>query len=201
MSVTDKAGGALVVKNADDADVKTRLREAALELFLEHGFERTTAAEIAAKARVTERTFFRYFPDKREVLFDREAVVREALTASIAEAPDTLGPLDTLLRAFLAFEPMLKDSWSYSKPRQEVIASTPALCERELSKISVLTDALSSALKVRGVPDLQALLAAQVGMAAFVYATRSWLKDPKVGYGERVDLAFRELTVVLAQSS
>lgn len=197
MSVTDKTGVDLVSKNVDG--VRTRLQNAALELFRERGYERTTAAEIAARASVTERTFFRYFSDKREVLFDGEAIVRDALTASIANAPAELGPLDTLFHAFQSFQPMLKDSWSYSKPRHEVISATPALYERELSKIAALADALSAALKTRGVADRRAVLAAQTGMAAFVHATRSWLEDPKVGYGERIDLAFRELKALLAE--
>ena len=137
-------------------DVRTRLQGAALELFRERGYDRTTAATIAARAGVTERTFFRYFPDKREVLFDGEAMVRAALTTSIADAPAGLGPLDTLLRAFRSFAPMLESKWSYAKPRQDVISATPALHERELAKIAALADALSAALEARGVADLRA---------------------------------------------
>ena len=181
-------------------DVRTRLREAALELFREHGYDRTTAAGIAARAGVTERTFFRYFPDKREVLFDGEATVRAALTASIADAPAGLSLLDTLFRAFRSFQPMLEASWSYSKPRHDVISATPALHERELAKIAALTDALAAALKARGVADLRADLAARTGMAAFVHATLAWLDDPTMGIGERFDLAFHELNALLAES-
>ena len=180
-------------------DVRSRLQGAALELFRERGYDRTTAAEIAARAGVTERTFFRYFPDKREVLFDGEAMVRAALTASIADAPAGLGPLDTLFRAFRSFQPALEESWSYSKPRHEVISATPALHEREAAKIAALTDALAAALKARGVADLRAVLAARTGMAAFVYATISWLDDPEVGLDKRIDLAFRELRTLLAE--
>jgi AcrR family transcriptional regulator len=198
LSVTDKAGGWPVTKNEND--VRTRLQGAALELFRERGYDRTTAAEIAARAGVTERTFFRYFPDKREVLFDGEAVVRAALTASIADAPAGLGPLDTLFRAFRSFQPALEANWSYSKPRHAVISATPALHERELAKIAALTDALAAALKARGVADLRAVLAARTGMAAFVHATLSWLDDPAVGLGERIDLAFREMKALLAES-
>ena len=186
-----------MTKKKDDA--RTRLRGAALELFRERGYDRTTAAEIAARAGVTERTFFRYFPDKREVLFDGEAVVRAALTASIADAPAGLGPLDTLFRAFRSLQPALEDNRSYSKPRHEVISATPALRERELAKIAALTDALAAALKARGVADLRAVLAARTGMAAFVHATLSWLDDPTVGLGERFDLAFREMRALLAE--
>ena len=182
-------------------DVRSRLQRAALELFRERGYDRTTAAEIAARAGVTERTFFRYFPDKREVLFDGEAMVRTALTASIADAPAGLGPLDTLFRAFRSFQPALEDNWSYSKPRHEVISTTPALHEREVAKIAALADALAAALKARGVADLRAVLAARTGMAAFVHATLTWLDDPEMGLGERIDLAFRELKALLAESN
>ena len=171
-----------------------------MELFREHGYDRTTAAGIAARAGVTERTFFRYFPDKREVLFDGEAILRAALTASIVDAPAGLGPLDTLFGAFRALQPALEVNRLYSKPRQEVISVTPALHERELTKIDSLTDALAVALTARGVPELRAVLAARAGMAAFVHAILSWLDDPSVGLGERFDLAFGEMKALLAEA-
>lgn len=182
-----------------EEDVRGRLQRVALELFGEHGYDRTTAAEIAARAGVTERTFFRHFPDKREVLFDGEAVLRAGLTASIADAPDGLGALDTLFRAFLSVQPLLEGNRRFSVPRQEVIARTPALAERELAKLSVLGDALAAALVARGVPDLPALLAARTGMAAFVQATVAWLDDPAVSLGERLDRAASALKALLIE--
>ena len=173
---------------AERSEARDRLRTAALDLFREHGFERTTAAAIASRAGVTERTFFRHFADKREVLFDGEPRVRAALT----------GPLDTLLGAFRAFQPMLEEGRSYARPRQDVISSTPALRERELAKLDALADALAAALRARSVPDARAALAARIGMAAFTTAAQSWLDDPAVGFGERIDLAFRDLRALLA---
>jgi len=184
-----------VVKKEDD--VRVRLQRRALELFRERGYDQTTAAEIAARAGVTERTFFRHFPDKREVLFDGEAKLRVALTASIADAPAGLGPLDTLFRAFRSLQPMIEDNRPFSKPRHELISNTPALHERELAKMAALADALAAALKARGVADLRAVLAARTGMAAFVHATISWLDDPVLGLGERLDLAHCELQALL----
>ena len=183
---------------ANGSDIRTRLRQAALELFREHGYDRTTAAGIAARAGVTERTFFRHFPDKREVLFDGEAQVRAALTTAIAEAPAGLGTMDVLFRAFRAFAPMLEANRGYSRPRHEVIAATPALQERELAKIAALTGALADALQARGIAELSAQLAAQAGMVAFVQATLAWLDDPETGFSERLDLAGRELKALLA---
>ena len=191
------AAGGLVARNEDD--VRIRLQRAALELFRERGYDRTTAAEIAARAGVTERTFFRHFPDKREVLFDGAAILRAALAASIADAPDGLGPLDVLFRAFRSVRPTLEDNRPFSEPRHEVISNTPALHERELAKTAALADALAAGLQARGVADLQAVLAARTGMAAFVHAVLSWLEDPGPGLGEHLDLVFRELKALLSE--
>ncbi|TNB46217.1 TetR family transcriptional regulator [Martelella lutilitoris] len=178
-------------------DARVRLQQAALALFREHGYERTTAAEIAARAGLTERTFFRHFPDKREVLFDGEAILRKALTASIRDAPTEARPLDVLFRAFRSVTPLLEANRPFSEPRQEVIAATPALHERELSKMEALAEALATSLKERNVPDRQAILAARAGMAAFVDATVSWIEDPGMTLGERIDIAERDLKAVL----
>lgn len=186
-----------MAKTGDGARV--RLQRAALELFRERGYDRTTAAEIAARAGVTERTFFRQFPDKREVLFDGEATLRTLLTAAIADAPDGLGPLDMLFSAFRSVLPRLEGNLPYAKPRYDVIASTPALHERELAKLAALAAALAAALKARGVADVRAHLAAQIGMAVFVHATLAWLDDPTVGLGQRLELAVRELRALLGE--
>lgn len=174
-----------------------RLQRAAVELFRERGYDRTTAAEIASRAGVTERTFFRHFPDKREVLFDGQAVLLDALTASIAAAPAELGALDTLFRAFRSVTPLLEANRPFSRPRQEVISATPALHERELSKLEAVSDALAYALKARGVPNPQAALAARAGMAAFADATLSWLDTEEPGLAEYLDLVEQALRSLL----
>lgn len=172
---------------------RVRLQQAAVELFRERGYDGTTAAEIAARAGVTERTFFRHFPDKREVLFDGQAVLVGALTASIVDAPAELEPLDTLFRAFRSVTTLLEDNRSFSKPRQEVISATPALHERELSKLEALSEALALALQGRGVPALPAALAARTGMASFAHATLAWLEDGEPGLSHHLELAERTL--------
>lgn len=179
------------------SDARVRLQQAAVELFQERGYDRTTAAEIAGRAGVTERTFFRYFADKREVLFDGQAVLAGALTASIAGAPTELGPLDTLFRAFRSVTKLLESNRSFSEPRQEVISATPALHERELSKLEALSDALALALRARGVSDLPATLAARAGMASFAHATLSWLENDEPDLAERLDSAERALKSLL----
>lgn len=176
---------------------RARLQQTAVELFQEHGYDRTTAAEIAERAGVTERTFFRHFSDKREVLFDGQAVLVSALTASIAGAPAELRPLDTLFRAFRSVTQLLDDNRPFSKPRQEVISATPALQERELMKLEALSDALALALRARDVSSLQAALAARAGIAAFADATISWLENEEPGLAERLDQAEWALKTLL----
>lgn len=183
-----------------DDDARARLQQSALELFGEYGFDRTTAAQIAGRAGVTERTFFRYFTDKREVLFDGEATLHSALTASIAAAPPELGPLKTLFRAFRAAVPMLEGNRPFAKPRYRIIAATPALNERELAKLAALSDALADALRARGVADLPATLAARTGMAAFAHATIAWLGDASIDLGERLNRAERAIQALAAES-
>ena len=173
---------------------RRRLQQAALELFSERGYEQTTASEIAARAGVTERTFFRHFPDKREVLFDGQITLRAALTSAIAEAPETLRPLELLYRAFRSVEQTLEDNRPFSVPRQQVIAETPALQERESAKTAALTEALALALRQRGVDEQLATLAAQTGMAAFHHAVVAWFADPSRRLGAHLDTAFDELS-------
>ena len=179
-------------------DARSRLQRMALELFAERGYDRTTATQIAARAGVTERTSFRHFPDKREVLFDGEATLRAALTASIAEAPADLDPLATLFRALQAMVPALEDNRSFAEPRQALVAATPALRERELTKHAALAEALADALRARGVAPRKATLAAQAGMAAFVHATNAWLDEPEPGLCERIDSAHDDLRELLS---
>ncbi len=88
--------------------VRLRLQQAALELYRERGYDSTTTAQIADRAGVTERTFFRHFPDKREVLFDGEATLGLDLERGVAEAPDGLGPLTILFHAFHVAVPLLQ---------------------------------------------------------------------------------------------
>ncbi|WP_194899430.1 TetR/AcrR family transcriptional regulator [Catenulispora pinisilvae] len=179
-------------------DARRRLQQAALELYRERGFEQTTTAEIAARAGVNERTFFRHFPDKREVLFAGEADLRAALTQAVAEAPDGLQPFEMLLRAFRRAGLILEENRSFSEPRLEIIAGTPTLRERELAKNASLTQALAQALRQRGISDQVADLAAQSGWATFHHALESWIEDPSQSVDEHLAQAFDGLRVLSA---
>lgn len=175
--------------------VRQRLQQAALELFSERGFDSTTAHDIASRAGVTQRTFFRHFDDKREVFFDGEAELRELLTRALAAVPGGVRPLPALKAAFHDVVPLLMRNRPVTEPRARVIAETPALRERSLIKTAVLAEALTDALRSRGVDDRLATLCAQVGMDTFAAATQHWLQDPSVGLHEELDRVFRQLRI------
>ena len=173
-------------------EVRKRLQWAALELYRERGYEETTAAEIAAKAGVTERTFFRHFPDKREVLFDGDTAFIEALKTAIRDAPSPLGPWDTLFLAFNAVKQTFVENRPFTEPRQRVIASSPSLQERATAKTRALTAAVASALCERGLTVPQANLAAQMGMATLSHGVAAWFNDGSIDLGEHIVRAFQE---------
>ncbi|MFE6161185.1 TetR family transcriptional regulator [Streptomyces sp. NPDC056486] len=180
------------------AEARRRLQQAALELYGERGFDQTTTAEIAARAGVNERTFFRHFPDKREVLFHGEADLRAELAQTVTEAPDGLQPLDILLRAFRAVERILEDNRAFAEPRLQVIAQTPALRERELAKSASIIDAMAQALRQRGVADRLAKLAAQTGWATFHQAIQDWIDDGSQSLDAHLLQAFEDLRALTA---
>lgn len=176
----------------DQGNVRRRMQEAALELFLEKGYDGTTAAEIAARAGVTERTFFRYFPDKREVLFN-EAELHARLGAAIAEAPPELGPLEVVVWAFQSVAPMFEENLPFAEPGQAVIAQTPALQERQLAKTAAITQTIAEALRHRGVEPALAGLAAATGMAITGHGLQTWVQDPSSPLVEHLEKALRAL--------
>jgi AcrR family transcriptional regulator len=182
-------------------DVRARLQQAALELYRERGYDEATTAKIAARAGVTERTFFRHFADKREILFDEDPRLRPALVAAVAEAPAGLAPMAILLRTFQFIEPMLEQNRAFTEPRLEVIARTPALRERADAKAASITGLLASALEARGVEPRLATLASQAGMAAFSYAASCWREDPSPGLATHLERAFQTLHDVAAPPS
>jgi AcrR family transcriptional regulator len=185
---------------SNGGEVRRRLQLAALELYQEAGYESTTAAQIAARAGVTERTFFRHFPDKREVLFQGEALLAEALTSATRNAPPTLGPWDTLFVAFKSVEKLFVDNRAFSEPRRRIIANSPTLQEREQAKARSLITALASALSERGVPHPLATLAAQMGMAALSHAFEAWL-DGSGNLEKHLLRAFREVRELSSSGS
>src|ERR1700731_2154882 len=130
-----------------EPDAPGRLAQAAMELYVEHGFEQTTVAEIAARAGLTERTFFRHFADKREVLFAGAGSLQDLLVSTLASTPDSVAPIDAVAAALEAAGARLQERRDHARRRQAVIAANAELQERELIKLASLATALAETLR------------------------------------------------------
>lgn len=159
-------------------NARGRLEAAALELYTERGFDQTTVAEIAERAELTERTFFRYFADKREVLFWGQQALSDLVTAGIAGAPESASPLDAIGQALRAVGPVFEGRHEHARRRQAVIDTNPGLQERELIKLASLAAAMADALRHRGVAEQPATLAAEAAVAVFKVAFDRWIGAP-----------------------
>jgi AcrR family transcriptional regulator len=157
---------------------KERLQLAALDLFLAHGYEQTTVQDIAAAAGLTERTFFRHFADKREVLFVGQDGFAATFLDGAAAAPEGADAFALVVAAIGAAERFFPDERRpWSRKRQTVIDANAALLERELLKRAALGDDLTRAFAARGVPTTDARVAAETGVAAFYLAFRQWIAE------------------------
>lgn len=156
-----------------------RLQQAAMELFTERGYDQCTVSEIAARAGLTERTFFRYFADKKEVLFSGREQLEAILVERIAGAPAELAPLDLATAALEATAPMFEQRRAHARKRAALIAAHAELHERELIKLAQLTDTIAKALTHRDVDPRSARLVAETSMAIFKSAFERWIADPK----------------------
>lgn len=160
-----------------EPNARGRLEEAALELYSERGFDQTTVAEIAQLAGLTERTFFRHFADKREVLFGGEGMLDEIVTRAVAGAEESVAPIDAVAEGLTAIGEMFRGRRDHARRRQAVIAANPGLQERELIKLSRLAAATADVLRRRGVSEPAASLTAEAGIAVFKVAFERWIAD------------------------
>jgi AcrR family transcriptional regulator len=155
-----------------------RLEEAAMELFAERGFEDTTVADIAARAGLTKRTFFRYFTDKREVLFSGTAAFVETFLKGVMDAPADAAPLEAIAAGLDASAAIFEQIPDRARARQALLDANPELQERELIKLAKLSSLGAEALRKRGVGEPAAGLAAEAGMAVLRLSFGRWAEDP-----------------------
>ena len=147
-----------------------------MELFAERGFESTTVAEIAERAGLTERTFFRHFADKREVLFSGASAFQDAIVSAVGEAPEAATPLEAA-RAGLDAAAAQLPAREFARTRQVIITANPELQERELIKLATVSSALAEKLRDRGVEEPTASLTAELAVAVFRIAFERWVAD------------------------
>ncbi len=156
-------------------NARGRLAQAAIELYGERGYDATAVAHIAERAGLTERTFFRHYADKREVLFTGANELQDRLVTSVRDAQLRTGPLDAVASALEATGPFFDELGPFVRVRQQLIEANPELHERELTKLAALAAALAGALRARGVSDPAAELTAEAGVAVFKVAFKRWV--------------------------
>ncbi|MEV5714033.1 TetR family transcriptional regulator [Amycolatopsis mediterranei] len=180
-----------------------RLQKAALELFATRGFEQTTATEIAEAVGLTERTFFRHFSDKREVLFHGQQLLGEAFLAGVDAAPPDASPIEVVasaLQSATAFFPA--ERRAHSRLRQSIIDQNPALRERERHKLASIATTVADALRRRGVDEVAATLAAESGATVFAIAFTQWIReDEQRSLADIAAEVLRELLSLTATAS
>jgi AcrR family transcriptional regulator len=183
-----------------EPDAAGRFRAAAIELFGEIGYEQTTVAAIAARAGLTARTFFRYFTDKREVLFDGSKRLQQVMVDALAGAPAQASAIDAIAAALTKAGDFFDDARRpFARLRNSVIAANTELHERELIKMATLTAALAQGLRARGVDETDAGLAAEAGIAVFRVSFAQWVSESeRRRYGEILNESLSRLRVLMA---
>lgn len=150
-----------------------------MALFAERGYARTTVEDIAARAGLTERTFFNHFSDKREVLFAGSDQFVKQVVEGVRAAPKSQSPLDAVVSAFESMSDFFEERREFSRKRNALIAAHPELQERELIKMMSVAAAVTEALKERGVSASAASLAAEAGAAIVRVGFEQWGQDPQ----------------------
>jgi AcrR family transcriptional regulator len=180
-------------------DPQGRLITAAIELFDEQGYEATTVAEIAERAGLTKRTFFRYFSDKREVLFSGSGELERLWLEGVAAAPADATPLAAVSAGLDPVAEMFSERHHFARIRARIVEANPELQERELIKLQRLAAAVTTALVKRGVSAHAAMLAAQAGVTVFHVAFGQWVaQDDPTALRRLMDESLEELRLVTA---
>ncbi|MFF2183541.1 TetR family transcriptional regulator [Streptomyces sp. NPDC058155] len=160
-----------------EPNARGRLEQAALDLFGERGFEQTTTAQIAERAGLTERTFFRHYSDKREVLFGGSQLLEKTFVDTLTATPETATPIDAMASTLATVAGFFVERHEFARQRQTIILASAELRERELIKLASLSAALAATLRLRGVKDPAASLTAEAGIAVFKIGFERWVAD------------------------
>ena len=157
---------------------QNRLEQAAWALFLEQGFAETTVPEIAARAGLTTRTFFRHFADKREVLFAGDESVPTFVQHLMAQTPPDVRPVPLILSQLGPFaETVFGHRRDMLRLRHRIIITDQGLRERELQKTATLRTAIVDGFVQRGTDKLTASLVADLAIMVLGTALAQWLNS------------------------
>jgi AcrR family transcriptional regulator len=181
------------------SEARERFEKAALELFRKRGYAETTVPQIAAAAGLTERTFFRYFADKPEVLFWRASELQSNIADAVKQASDYARPFEAVVGALEVVGPFFDARRADVIARQTLVAAYPDFQEREMMKMRSLALSISEALQERGVPAPAARMAAEIGVAIWRVAIEQWSTDEKRrSFSHHIRSSHLELNAVMS---
>lgn len=183
-----------------DPGAERRLREAAIALSLERGYDGVTVTQIAERAGLTRRSFFRYFPDKREVFFRGSERLPPALTEAVVSAEPSLAPAPAVKFALTEVGTAVLREVDGARERRTIIAGSRELQERERTKLAAMTNAVTEGLVQRGEGDETAQLLGRVAVDLFATAFANSIEtdDPAGSFAAHVDAEFARLSALLA---
>jgi AcrR family transcriptional regulator len=181
---------------------RERLVVAAVDLFTEQGYDDTTVAQIAERAGVTRSTLFRYFPDKRDILAAGQETLSHLLAEGIAEAPADATPLEAVINGLDRVSGAMGQLNRELGPRMRAaIAASAELQERHIRKSVGLASAISAALIARGVAELTAHLAGELGVLAFTRGYAQWSEGDRESENELAHYTLAALNDLRAASA
>jgi AcrR family transcriptional regulator len=184
-----------------EPDTRGRLERAAIELYLEQGFDQTTVAQITRHAGLTTRTFFRHFADKRDVLFVGADELRERVAKTIAAAPPAWSAVRAAASGLSIAAAALQMRRDEAQDRRKLIRATPELRERELIVFASVAETVAEALSERGVDDRAARVTAEAMLSAFRVAFEYWGDHPDRELPQLVDETLDELKGVIGSDN
>jgi AcrR family transcriptional regulator len=181
---------------------RERLVVAAVDLFTEQGYDATTVTQIAERAGVTKSTLFRYFPDKREILVAGQETLSRLLSEGIIEAPPGATPLQAVAAGLGRVSDAMGQMNRDLGPRMKAaIAASAELQERDALKSVGMAEAMTSALRQRGVAEVTARLAAELGVLAFKRGYVQWSIEDREAEHDLAHYALAALDELRAASA
>jgi AcrR family transcriptional regulator len=167
---------------------RRRLLAAAMELFAERGYDATSVGEIAARAGVTEMTFFRHFPGKASLLVDDP--YDPLIGAGIRQQPSGLDPISRSARGIRsAWRQLLPPSVEEVRVRLRIVAQTPTLRASMAGGTAATEEVIVDALISGGVSRFEATIAAGAVMGALNTALLEWSLTDSEDLGQAIDAA------------
>lgn len=186
-----------------DPGAEDRLKHAAIALCLEHGYEAVTVTQIAERAGLTRRSFFRYFPDKREVFFGGSDRLPPAVTHAVRSSDASLAPALAAKAALADVGSQLFREVDHARDRHAIIAAAPELQERERTKLAEVARAVTEGLLQRGTDDATARLLGGIAVTLFAAAFVKSIEDdvPAATFAAHLDATFSQLTELMADAA